>query len=531
MSGHQPIAQIFCRHIEERHPKCVGPGKGFIDSQQKEKYSNPKHHAALDILLFANQVIHIGRNIQNNDVTIRHPYISRHHFLLYSVQYGEDDDDVEVEPLVYVRDCNSLGGTHVADRSTRPEKLKKLSPSVGYLLSQGQVIRLNPYWEFHIHLLSTQRTHHPMSQLQLSQINLLRDRFLITDRIVGRGGLAVVYLAANPKTGQQVACKIHRFHKFQRSPSIVRRILNETNILSRLSHPNLLKFEAAFRSSDTLYTFTELATGGDLFSMRDQYPDGLPEMDVKVIVRQILAAVSYLHEQNVAHRDIKPENVFFATGPTHMTRVIVGDLGFAKVATSGRMASRIGTQEFMAPEVYRGQSYGTKVDIWSIGMVSLFLVVFEWKRLDSLMTYDQNTVDEVLEEVFEDLSTQDKALSNDFKDFIRSCLTVEPSCRMTAVSCKKHGWFCSSIHRLNAQIEEFTQGWKPARIVHNSVEDLDLFRNTNLQSSAPMMSLNKRKAPDDKELLSLQNSCYFTNGGSTGHKRQKVVLKVTQPSQ
>jgi serine/threonine protein kinase len=56
-----------------------------------------------------------------------------------------------------------------------------------------------------------------------------------------------------------------------------------------------------------LYTFTELATGGDLYSLREKYPDGLPEMDVKVIMRQILAAVSYLHKQNVAHRDIKPE--------------------------------------------------------------------------------------------------------------------------------------------------------------------------------------------------------------------------------
>ncbi|KAI1752334.1 kinase-like domain-containing protein [Xylaria castorea] len=410
----------------------------------------------------------------------------------------------------------------------------KLPSSSGYLLDQDDIIRLNPYWEFHIFFLGVQPISPPISGLRSSETDLFRDRFLITGRILGSGASAGIHLAVNIKTGRQVVCKIHRLDGFRRSrasQNIIRRIIDETNILSRLTHPNLLRFEAAFKSSDALYTFTELATGGDLFSMRLKHSDGLLEMDAKIIIRQILEAVSYLHEQNVAHRDLKPENVFFATGPTHLTRVIVGDLGFAKVATLGRMVSIIGTERYAAPEVYRGRSYGTKVDIWSIGMISLFLVAFDWDSLDWFEAFDQNAVDEGLTDVFSDLSQRHIALSDDFEDFIRACLVVAPSKRMTADESKSHNWFRSSQSRLNLQIEEFKRGWETSRIVHNSIEELSPFENMNTQTVLSTAPASKRKTGCDEEVvIDSQDSRYFTNSDLTRHKRQKAVppLVVTR---
>ncbi|KAI0879630.1 kinase-like domain-containing protein [Hypoxylon argillaceum] len=356
-----------------------------------------------------------------------------------------------------------------------------------------------------------------MNYIQSSETDLFRDRFLMTGTILGRGAFTDVHLAINLKTGQQVACKIHRIDQFRQSlwsTSIIRRIVDETNILSRLTHPNLLKFEAAFRSPDTLYTFTELATGGDLFSVRLRYPDGVPELDTKVIIRQIVEAVSYLHDQNVAHRDLKPENVFLATGPTIMTRVIVGDFG----------------------EVYRGQSYGIEVDIWSIGMISLFLVAPDWNNFGCLEAFAQNIVDEILIDIFDELSNQHKALSNNFEDFIKACLVTAPKKRMTAKFCKGHNWFRSSGPRLKHQMEEFTKGWEPATIVHNSVEDLDLFESIETHNPLYTMDLDKRNAQGDRKVIGdSQQSYYFTKNNSTGHKqliadREILVFSVTTPS-
>ncbi|KAI8634620.1 kinase-like protein [Xylariaceae sp. FL1651] len=504
MSSSQPIAQIFCRLVMKRHPACVGPGKGFIYSPQAEEHIDQEPCPSIDFLLFPNQVIHVGRCMPDNDVTIHHPYVSRDHFMIYSIVYEGDGD--AVQPLVYVRDCGSLWGTYVDDHSTRPRKLP--SP-LGYLLSQGEVIRLKPYWEFHVHLLGSNSSSSPADQLRLGEIDLFRDRYLVTERLLGSGGLAAVHLAVNLKLGKQVACKIHhldRFRQFQNSPSTIRRILEETNILARLSHPNLLKFEAAFRSPDTLYTFTELATGGDLFSMRVRYPDGLPEMDAKIIVRQILSAVGYLHKQNIAHRDLKPENVFFATGPSPMARVIVGDLGFAKVAASGRMASHIGTKI----EVYRGQSYGIEVDIWSIGMISLFLVALDWNSLGLLESFDQSAVDEGLKCAFEVLYEEHKALSHSFRDFIRSCLVVEPPRRMTADSCKRHRWFRSSRSQLEAKIAKFKHQWNPPQLIFTPVEDLDLLESASTRRQKYVVYSDQGMTPDDKEIIeNSQTSHYF----------------------
>ncbi|KAI1191260.1 kinase-like domain-containing protein, partial [Nemania serpens] len=507
--------------IDKPLPRHVRPGNGFIDSRVRRGTRSTVE--SLDIYLFPDQTVQVGRDIQHNDIAISHPYISRQHFVLYSIEYEEG-----MRPLVYVRDYNSLCGTYVDNYSTRR---LKVPTSGGYLLSQGETIRLDPYWEFHVYLLGPQPMDSIVNYIEPSETNLFRDRFLITRTILGKGALAGVNLAINVETREQVACKIHRldqFQQFQSSPSTIRRILDETNILSRLTHPNLLKFVAAFRSSNTLYTFTELATGGDLFSMRLRYPDGLSELDTKIIIRQIVEAVSYLHDHNVAHRDLKPENVFFVTGPTLMTRVIVGDFGFAKVTTSGRMASVIGTQRFMAPEVYRGESYDAKVDIWSIGMISLFLVVLDWNSLGCFEAFGQNAVDEVLKRIFDDLSGQHKALSSDFKDFVRACLIVAPPKRMTAHACKDHNWFCSSGSQLHVQIEDFIKGWEPARIIHNSVEDLKLFEDMVIYNSPSMVYSDKRKADEDREVLkdSQYYSQYFENSNSASHKRLKAVPTV-----
>lgn len=98
------------------------------------------------------------------------------------------------------------------------------------------------------------------------------------------------------------------------------------------------------------YLFTELASGGDLFSYLDSHGGVLQDWHSRVITFQIVLAIEYLHSNNIAHRDIKPENILISkTG--FGGRVMLTDFGCANRVNeiTGRLMSVVGTEGYAAP--------------------------------------------------------------------------------------------------------------------------------------------------------------------------------------
>ena len=95
----------------------------------------------------------------------------------------------------------------------------------------------------------------------------------------------------------------------------------------------------------------------------------MPEDEVKIIFRQIVKAIDYCHNQNVAHRDIKLENVLLTTGDGFSVKLI--DFGFSVIVQDdAKLAIYCGTPSYMAPEIVSKQEYfGKPVDIWSLGVL------------------------------------------------------------------------------------------------------------------------------------------------------------------
>lgn len=160
-------------------------------------------------------------------------------------------------------------------------------------------------------------------------------------------------------------------------------------------------------------------------------------------------------------------------------------------------------------------------------MISLFLVVSNGSDLGCAKSFNQNAIDDKLMAVFSDLYIRHKALTENFMDFIRRCLFVKSSNRMTAEACRDHPWFLSSGPQLKHQLQEITKDWKPSLVVHNSVQDLDLFDGTLCTVSYRDIGENR------SEIIDSRHSHYFREGDSTRFGQQQLVpdslvLKLTE---
>jgi len=98
------------------------------------------------------------------------------------------------------------------------------------------------------------------------------------------------------------------------------------------------------------YIFTDLAPGGDLFSYIESCGGELTDWGSRVIARQIVLAIEFMHSKGIAHRDIKPENVLIMQS-SFGGRVVLTDFGFANYANekTGRLLSKVGTEGYTAP--------------------------------------------------------------------------------------------------------------------------------------------------------------------------------------
>jgi tRNA A-37 threonylcarbamoyl transferase component Bud32/tetratricopeptide (TPR) repeat protein len=188
-------------------------------------------------------------------------------------------------------------------------------------------------------------------------------------RVIGRGGMGVVYLAerADGEVRQQVAVKLLR-SSFD-SPDARRRFLQERQILANLAHPNLARLiDAGHRTDGQPYLAMEYIAGHPI----DDYSRGLAVQEKVALMATLCEAIAYAHRNLVVHRDLKPGNILVdASGNP---RVL--DFGIAKLidaseaaATGTMTVERRLTPEYASPEQIRGEPVTTATDIYSLGAV------------------------------------------------------------------------------------------------------------------------------------------------------------------
>jgi len=203
----------------------------------------------------------------------------------------------------------------------------------------------------------------------------LADRFRI-DRLIGTGGMAVVYEATDLALGRTVAVKLFRLDTADDAGP--ERQSSEVAVLASLNHFALVTlFDAGTAIVDgTSRTFIvmELVDGTDL---RTRIAAGLPpRSEVATIGADLAEALHYVHERGIIHRDIKPANVLLAPSgfPGRAAHAKLADFGIARLVDATRLTatgSFLGTAGYLSPEQALGTTIGAPSDVYSLGLVLL----------------------------------------------------------------------------------------------------------------------------------------------------------------
>jgi hypothetical protein len=273
---------------------------------------------------------------------------------------------------------------------------------------------------------------------------------VVSDSCLGTGAFGAVYLGFDSSRGSQVAVKEVPLMN-EADDALPQHILNEISIMRQASHPNVVRYIGARvahsqRSGRVVQVVMEYIAGGSIGRLVRRV-GALRESVAVMYVRDVIAGLAYLHDTlGIAHRDIKSENILVS--PDGSCKL--SDYGTSKaVATEpGRgstlLTSCVGSPNYMAPEVARGDAYGRAADIWSVGCVVVELLTGE------APTYGAGNPMALMYRLADDPSAIPELPSSSHAspeaiEFVRMCCMRTPAERATAARLKAHPWIAGAL--------------------------------------------------------------------------------------
>ncbi|KAJ3410791.1 hypothetical protein HDV05_003220 [Chytridiales sp. JEL 0842] len=214
-------------------------------------------------------------------------------------------------------------------------------------------------------------------------------------KLIGKGDVGKVFLVKHKESDRMYAMKTLRKSEMIKRNKI-KRVLAEQEILATSNHPFIVTLYHSFQSEDYLYFVMEYCCGGEFFRALQSRPGkSLIEKDARFYAAEVIAALEYLHLMGFIYRDLKPENILLhqtghimltdfdlskpTTGPGSPA-MLVRSSGFSfnsstpvidtrSCTAALRTNSFVGTEEYIAPEVIRGNGHTSAVDWWTLGIL------------------------------------------------------------------------------------------------------------------------------------------------------------------
>lgn len=259
-------------------------------------------------------------------------------------------------------------------------------------------------------------------------LNSLEEDFVILKQI-GKGGTCTVHLAKSFYDEETYAIKTISKERIFSHASGLENLLVEISILRDMDHPHIAKLHYVYESSDSIDLVVEYLPGGclnDLINKKKR----LPENKCKIIARELLETLDYLHKRSIVHRDLKLENIIL-TGNNELEFKII-DFGLA--FEGGKEGAKCGSPGYVAPEIMLKEAYDSKIDVYSTGVILYVL-------LCGKHPFTGRNEDKLLKNNIKGKFTVRKDLSEEAKSMIKKMMEIDPDLRPDAKQVLEMPWF------------------------------------------------------------------------------------------
>ncbi len=212
----------------------------------------------------------------------------------------------------------------------------------------------------------------------LARIGQVIDGRYRLDKLLGRGGMGVVYRAEHVAIRRELAIKL--LHpSLAAIPELRSRFEREAIAIGRIDHPNCVGVSDFGRLDDgTLFLVMDLLDGRSLGDLMDAEAPLVPERALKLL-RHVLAGLGHAHQAGIVHRDVKPENVYVVATETEPEFAKILDFGIAKMIDGSEVDDGVrltqagvafGTPVYMSPEQALGNPLDGRSDLYSASVMA-----------------------------------------------------------------------------------------------------------------------------------------------------------------
>jgi len=333
----------------------------------------------------------------------------------------------------------------------------------------------------------------------------------VLDEPIGHGQFGRIW-RAHSKQNPSVTCAV----KILKYGSTEDGGFHEVKALEALSgHPNCVELLGVYEKSGQLVLCFELCEGGDLFD-RLISKRNYQENEARDLLRNCLLAIKHAHDQHLAHADIKLENIFLC-GRNDDVTIKIGDWG-SSVDTNcvNDRAAVLGTLGYLSPEVLKGKGAGfnKEADMFALGVVTYCV-------MSGYPPWESSDYESPLSGTIHFHNQYWGHVSQDARDFIRACLTVEPTQRLTVDAALNHPWIKLASGKEDAQKSDWLRENQ-----EKTPEIVKVIANSDTESDTESDTDSDTESDSDSE-IGIDSDCDSDYGYDFNDDSGQSIIHIT----